>query len=499
MGRTGVATGLTRHTYSSIPFFFYYESGWKVGTNTRRNKVDAEIWKAEVEKYKEACHQLGRTIGCMELRHSFMGLKCYSWYTGNAPDELNIKTFTDFVKYLGTDIYYVERPTKDYVSKYIQDKQQELGRDLKMSDFDNDIHVALKDIMYYFKNFNEMKRKLGLAETGTYRGHIYSKEELVEKLKDFVATNGFIPSPKFLDEHGKEYGLPNRKTYNNKIGSWKKVLHECGFEDEIKKSNYILDNNGNYVLKHGNASFLQKLILEYIDLFGSVPTVKQISRYYGKDLHNSYIKLFGGYNICLESLGLKINSKTEYTDEELDNAFLGFVKEFNRVPTIQDFNKTGRPSFWTYQQRFGSWAKACIHYGYKPNCRKPEYYMSDGERCDSSYEYDISTWLKANGVKYDRDVPYVDFTSNYRGKMNCDYRFILDDNSVWYVEMAGFINTYDFSKLTSREEQMYYFKIKYKEKLFKENFLNYKIIKPKDIKEKTMNELFDFLRIGKTA
>lgn len=46
---------------------------------------------------------------------------------------------------------------------------------------------------------------------------------------------------------------------------------------------------------------------------------------------------------------------------------------------------------------------------------------------------------------------------------------------------------------------MYYFKIKYKEKLFKENFLNYKIIKPKDIKEKTMNELFDFLRIEKTA
>ena len=125
--------------------------------------------------------------------------------------------------------------------------------------------------------------------------------------------------------------------------------------------------------------------------------------------------------------------------------------------------------------------------------------MDDGERCDSRFEYDISTWLKSNGITYDRDIPYVEFTSNYNGKMNCDYRFILDDGQVWYVEMAGFINTDDFTKLTSREEELYFFKLKYKKKLFRENNLNYVIIHPRDLEEKTMEDIFYFLNIKGVA
>ena len=83
--------------------------------------------------------------------------------------------------------------------------------------------------------------------------------------------------------------------------------------------------------------------------------------------------------------------------------------------------------------------------------------------------------------------------------MNCDYRFALDNGQVWYVEMAGFIDTDDFTKLTSREEELYFFKLKYKKKLFKENNLNYKIFHPSDLKNHTMEELFDFLNIKKTA
>ena len=83
--------------------------------------------------------------------------------------------------------------------------------------------------------------------------------------------------------------------------------------------------------------------------------------------------------------------------------------------------------------------------------------------------------------------------------MNCDYRFILDDEQVWYVEMAGFINTDDFTKLTSREEELYYFKQKYKKKLFKENNLNYVIIHPRDLESKSMEEIFHFLKIKKVS
>lgn len=125
--------------------------------------------------------------------------------------------------------------------------------------------------------------------------------------------------------------------------------------------------------------------------------------------------------------------------------------------------------------------------------------MDDGERCNSRFEYDISTWLKSNGITYDRDIPYIEFTNNYNGKMNCDYRFTLDDGQVWYVEMAGFINTDDFTKLTNREEELYYFKLKYKKKLFRENNLNYVIIHPSDLKNKTMEEIFHFLKIKKAS
>lgn len=466
----------------------------------RNNKVEPEIWYEEVEKYKNACKELGRTIPCTELKHHFMGLKCFAWYPENAPDELNIKKFTDFIKFLGDEVFYREKPSKQYVDEYVEQLQAQLGRSVKMSDFENDNSLVKKsDIYYYYDNFNDMKRKLGLKETGTYRGHTYSKKELIECLKNFVEVNNFVPSAKFVDQYGKEYGLPNRKTYNNKFGSWLNVLHECGFDEEIEQQNYILDENGKYTLKHDNPEFLKDLIIEYVELYEKVPTIRELYSYYGTELKVFYKKYFGGYNNCLESLGLELNSKSEYTQKELDDAFLNFVKEYNRVPTIQDFNKTGRPSFWVYQKRFGSWAETCLHYGYKPNCRKPEYYMDDGERCDSSYEYDISTWLKSKGIKYDRDIPYMNFTNNYKGKMNCDYRFILDNGDIWYVEMAGFINTYDFSKLTSREEEIYFFKIKYKEKLFKENNIKYKIIKPNDIKNKSMEELFDFLNIENVA
>lgn len=67
-----------------------------------------------------------------------------------------------------------------------------------------------------------------------------------------------------------------------------------------------------------------------------------------------------------------------------------------------------------------------------------------------------------------------------------------------------FIDTYfpfadDFTKLTSREEELYYFKLKYKKKLFRENNLNYVIIHPRDLENKSMEELFFFLNIKKVS
>lgn len=351
-------------------------------------------------------------------------------------------------------------------------------------------------MLKYWKNLTAFKDEYGLLKKQTYDGKMYSKDELIQVLKDFYNKTNIVPNSSFIETYNKEYGLPSRKTFMSKldVSSWKDVLLICGLD--VDKSKVIKKYEKR---PHDDKGFIINIIHEYIDKYGKVPTLKEIDMYYGTSLKDVVKKHFGGWNNCLTELGLSLNSVQKYTDEELDNAFLRFIEEFNRVPTIQDFNKTGRPSFWCYQQRFGSWAETCIHYGFEPNCRKSHYYMDDGERCDSRFEYDISTWLKSKGITYDRDIPYVDFTNNYNGKMNCDYRFTLDNGQIWYVEMAGFIDTDDFTKLTSREEELYFFKLKYKKKLFRENNLNYKIFHPSDLKNHTMEELFDFLNIKKTA
>ena len=149
----------------------------------RQNKVDEKIWYTEVEKYKNACHELGETITCTQLRHGFMGLKCWAWYPENAPDNLNIITFTDFMKYLGEEIYYRERPTKSQVCEYVIKLKEALGKNLKISDFENNKYIKKSDIIYYFGTFNNMNKELGFSETGTFKGHVYSKEELIKSLK----------------------------------------------------------------------------------------------------------------------------------------------------------------------------------------------------------------------------------------------------------------------------------------------------------------------------
>lgn len=357
-------------------------------------------------------------------------------------------------------------------------------------------HELYYEMLKYWKNLTEFKNEFGLLKKQTFDGKTYSRDELIDMLQRFCNETGIIPNSLFMDKHNKEYGLPSRRTFVNKIGakSWKDVLLICGIDANKAKIHSMKEKP-----QHDDKDFLINLVHEYIDKYGVVPTLENLETNYGTSLSKYYGDYFGGWNNCLKELGLSLNSVQKYTDEELDNAFLGFVEEFGRVPSIRDFNNTGRPSFWCYQNRYGSWAETCIHYGFEPNCRKSHYYMDDGERCDSRFEYDISTWLKSKGITYDRDIPYIDFTNNYNGKMNCDYRFILDNGQVWYVEMAGFIDTDDFTKLTSREEELYFFKLKYKKKLFIENNLNYRIFHPSDLKNHTMEELFDFLNIKKTA
>ena len=77
--------------------------------------------------------------------------------------------------------------------------------------------------------------------------------------------------------------------------------------------------------------------------------------------------------------------------------------------------------------------------------------------------------------------------------MDCDYK-IINDNKIYYVEMAGFYSR-NFAK-ASEQEIMYAKKLHYKIRLLNESKVNYLIIYPEDMKNKSLEEIFDFLKIN---
>lgn len=457
-----------------------------------QQKCTEEKWLVEVQKYKEVRAKLNIHIPNYKLSKNAFGLRSANWYIFNAPLDTKISTYNEFVVWCGFPPLKHKWSRENLVDITIQ-KNNDLKRPLKLSDFSEYGSTYRDATTKYFGGFNSLKTFLGLDVTGTFTGISYTKEKSIEVLRDYIETNKHIPTLNELEHNSKLYGLPSRKTLTKFFDHYADLIEACGSEYCCQR--YTRDENGEWKDIYHNKEKIKETILEYINKHNEVPTVVKMKEYLGFDLRTYCRAEYGSWNNCLKELDLKLNSVTQYTESELDTAFLSFVQTHNRVPTIQDFNKTGLPSFWVYQQRFGGWAKACMHYGYKPNCRDEKFYMDDGEICASAYEYDITMWLKKNSIEYERDVLYIDFIDNYKGKMNCDYKFVLPNNDIWYVEMAGFINTYEFSKLKQRPEQLYFFKLQYKKKLLKRQNCNYLIISPNDLKTKSMGEIFYFLNV----
>lgn len=451
------------------------------------NKCDSKTWYFEVETYKEVMSQLGRYLKQDELIKNKYGLRSANWYRFNAPEETKIKTYFDFLEWCG---YIKQQPkTKEDATKRILKMQENLERPIIGTDFKNakSGDVNYRTVMKFWSGINDMQRELDLVITNSFDGFVYTKDSIIEKIHEYYIEYGEVPTPAKLEIPNKKY--PSRKTVEKYFGSIRNAVEDAGYE----YSNNTI--KGTFVdKKYQDKDYLSNIVIDYVDKHGESPTLNDITKQEGRELKRHYKKYFGSWNKCLNELGVPLNAVSKYTDDELKASFMDFINKYGRVPSIRDFNASGRPSFWVYQQRFGSWAEACIYYGFKPNCRETKYYMDNGEVCDSSYEYDISKWLQGNNIHYERNIPYMDFINNYKGKMNCDYKFELDNGQIWYVEMAGFIHTHDITKLKQRPEQLYYFKLKYKQKLLKREDCNYLIISVDDIKNKSLSEIFEFLK-----
>jgi len=359
----------------------------------------------------------------------------------------------------------------------------ELGHIPSLTELNNIKEFPSQFIIYKeFENYNEFIKQCGINTIKEY-GSKFKEEHLINEIKRFVYEFKRVPIPKDFE---KLEGYPTRKTFTNHFESFNDIIVLAGFEPSyipMKKRREIDKNTY-------TKEFLISEINRFIDEFGHVPTIEELDNNISYPLRDKYRKVFGTWNNALKEAGIKLNAVHQYDDSFLEEEFHRFFKENGRIPRIFEFNSSEYPSFWCYQNRFGSWNKAVVAYGYEPNDANRKFILEDGEICASSYEFDTSNWLKSKNVNYDRNIKYQTFIDNYKGKMDCDY--VLDyNNEIWYVEVAGFLS--EGNKL-SEVEKMYYFKLKYKEKLLKRQNVNYLIIHVRHLKSKTFEEIFHFIK-----
>jgi len=337
-----------------------------------------------------------------------------------------------------------------------------------------------------FENIND---SLGLkTTTSKYVG--YNKEFLISELQRFEKEHS---RPPICSDFNKgSDGYPSNKCYVKEFGSYGNALVEAGF-DYRGIENF---QNRNKPIPSGIRSFtkekIKECVDEYISIYNEVPSLSEIKLIEGYPDRNDFQRLFGGYVNALKEFGYKPKYVQHYTNQELENEFMRFVEENNRIPAYVEFNNSDYPSFWCYQNRFGSWNKAVKHYGFEPNkigtgfC----YEFEDGEIIKSRFEYNSSFYLRKNGIKYDRDVLYKEHIGNYHGRKNCDY--VIDVNGkLLFIEIAGFITD---CKTKSSIELQYIERFENKLDILNKSNLTYKVLYPKDFETRTMENIFSFLK-----
>jgi hypothetical protein len=89
------------------------------------------------------------------------------------------------------------------------------------------------------------------------------------------------------------------------------------------------------------------------------PTCKDINKSGKYPSSKTYINRFSSWNSALVKAGLTINSRKEYTEEELADTLRQLYKELGRAPMSTDLpGREWCASYSTYQKHFGSWEKA---------------------------------------------------------------------------------------------------------------------------------------------
>lgn len=203
-------------------------------------------------------------------------------------------------------------------------------------------------------------------------------------------------------------------------------------------------------------------------------------------------RIWGGLNNCKEELRLLPQVTAHYQEFDyykflLDNILDDFsCSNDKRIITWKDIennqisnidHKTLKSAFDREQIDLFSYIKS-RGFSMNPSNFSHRYIFDDGEKVLSSMEYDVSSYLKSQGLvyksDYKRDVMYKNFLLyDKSSKMNCDY--VIFNN--YYLEVLGMItnsfNDWETHIYPSLIEQEYQKKMLMKKELLENNNLNY--------------------------
>lgn len=128
------------------------------------------------------------------------------------------------------------------------------------------------------------------------------------------------------------------------------------------------------------------------------------------------------------------------------------------------------------------------------------YLFDDGEKILSKHEFDFSLFLRnilqlKYNVDYKKDIKYKTFIKDYKKQSSIDY-IINYNNRIIYIEIAGILKYYkqwylDNKPLNSKSREKYRLSLKEKERILKDNKLEYYILFPQDLSEDFLLSIFN--------
>ena len=184
-----------------------------------------------------------------------------------------------------------------------------------------------------------------------------SNEEMLQMLVDLGKKLGRIPTMKDI---ANEPSIPSTETYRSRFGSTDKALELAGFT--VKRIHHKRFDSKEEMLQ---------AIKQKAQELGKTPGRRDLTSDSTMPSIQHIIREFGSLNNAIASAGLSLNKfVVDLSDEEMLKKLRDKGMVLGRAPTMAEVeNDSNLPNCSSYEKRFGSYNKAVIRAGLKPNDR----------------------------------------------------------------------------------------------------------------------------------